>query len=877
MTTKTKDPVHRNPVEPDKRRFTNPLPTGPDLPPWLEISASNVVTASNTSTSLSERTLTVSRVGSVIRDVYGRERVGANIVRAKVSGGNLVLVVVWCTGEVEAIERVILNGATFSGTATHYMGTAAQTGDATVAAVWGQADDLPGICYSVLTIPPGEDLALEAIIQGRKVYDPRTATTIYSENPALHLADFIDRYTDHSPNWDSVETAADRCDDVVYGQPRWAIGLSLEDRRPVSDWIKTLREYAAVFLAPDGGEIRFIPDAPASVDHALTDANVRRGSLRLKKRGLRDVPTQVEVTWTYPGAGDWRESTWWTDDPPAGTPLRVTRLQLPGFKIAGCARRKGREVYNKANLTDLECQFETFDYGLKITVGDVFSLTHPIGLTAKQFRVIEAEAIEKGRWRILGWEYDPAAYSNSTQVEPTFPDSSLPSPGDIPNGPTPTLTETLFVDEGGKTFSRWEVSWTGVDWGWALMYRVRVKTGAQVVLETTVSHQGPVAHLAVTPPIKQDQEYTAEVWVINVLGKQGASAGTATATALGKLLLPTAPTNAQGFEAGQFVNLSWSASIDIDLVGYRIKRIPKADYDGNVAGAWGHANAVLMADRHDALRILLNAQPVGTFVYMVKALDSLGQESDGVTAPYGRADTVINVTADQAGGLVLEEIDADTVVNMRRFEVHGDAVYYVTDTGDAWTDDGPATDAWTDDGAGTETWIENQTAGASSLETDEWDLGVDKDANWAWNAQITTFQGTVTQTTRFAKGADYPTFTDQGGTSFNGEARYMKALMECTGAAGDGMLIRIPVLASLQGNPLVETQTVSVPGAGSQPLAVTWTKDFVTPPKVTLTVIGSTFRQAAADNIDEDGCDLYAWDETATQAAATVEITARGV
>jgi hypothetical protein len=52
-----------------------------------------------------------------------------------------------------------------------------------------------GAVYSVVRIDPGAlggVPALVAQIRGRKLYDPRTDTTVYSSNPALALADFLD-------------------------------------------------------------------------------------------------------------------------------------------------------------------------------------------------------------------------------------------------------------------------------------------------------------------------------------------------------------------------------------------------------------------------------------------------------------------------------------------------------------------------------------------------------------------------------------------------------------------------------------------------------------------------------------------------------------
>ena len=65
--------------------------------------------------------------------------------------------------------------------------------------------------------------AIKALVKGRKVYDPRTSTTAYSDNPALCLADYLTNTTfgmsisSSRIDWDSVEAAANACDALVTG------------------------------------------------------------------------------------------------------------------------------------------------------------------------------------------------------------------------------------------------------------------------------------------------------------------------------------------------------------------------------------------------------------------------------------------------------------------------------------------------------------------------------------------------------------------------------------------------------------------------------------------------------------------------------------
>ena len=806
----------------------------------------------------------------------------ARIYAAKQSGSNLILGILWGWGEVESINKFYVGGSLFTGSVTHYKGTASPTVNAALAAaISGYADTLDNLCHSVVTLTEDDlsgatSFALD--VNGQELIDSRTALTVGTKNPAL-MYNYVASQTGLTIDTQSIEDSADNCDSLVGTFKRWEIGQVFDRPQSIERTLSLLAEYAGCFHVRSGGTVKLIPDTATATTHSFSDlqADIDAGasmvvanSVKLRKKALDQLPNQTIVEWTNATKYPWDTKSASTPDP-VGLPSPTT-FRMDGFRKFNHAKRYATERQNGFNLCDLEIEFESFDESLDVETGDVIDFTHNIGLTNKKFRVLDVLAGgDIGHWIIVGLEYDPAKNSESIQIEPTYPDISLPNPGSVPAGPTPILTEKLFVDEGGKTFSRFEISWTGVDWPFVKNYRVRVTAGIDVIMENNVAHLGNVLHTAATPAVKQDLLYKVQIWTVNVFGKSGSVAGEATATALGKLLKPTAPSNAQGFEAGQFVNLQWLASIDIDLVGYRIKRIPAADYLGDVAGAWIHSNAVLLADRHDALRILINAQPVGAFYYMVKALDSLGQESEGATVPYGRADALINVTADGAGGTVFYELETASVVNMRRVEVYGDAVYYITDDGAAWTDDGPDTDTWVADGPDTDTWLTGQNV-VSSLLTSEWDITADKEANWTYSAGIEAFAGTVTQVINVSKEDDYPTFTEQPGNSFVGELRYLTAGISCT--IGQGMKIKMPILATYQGKIIVERQELSV--TATQPYKLVFGKNFTSIPDVLLLVKGSDFRTVTVDLLDKDGADVYAWDSSALAAATTIQMTATG-
>jgi hypothetical protein len=838
--------------------------------------------------------LTAARLGAPIYLGYGRHTTGGHVVRAMRNGDELLLLVVWEEGEVDAVEKVYAGDLDISGSADlwSYTGTQTQTGDPTIAAVFGQADDLQGICYSVISHHFPRSLNFRAVIRGRKVFDPRTSTTVYSTNCALVLADFIDNYSDYSINWTSVEAAADYCDEeIAPGIKRWEIGMVLADRKPPEEWIKVLAEYANCYVFIDNGVATLLPDEARAVDHVLTGTDVRADSFDLRKAGQRDVPTQVFTDYLLPiiGTGDifggtnflWTDAEAFTQDPLESQPLRITRLKMGGYFHAIHAQRKATQYLNYANIADLSGTFEMFDRGAELIKGDVISVTHPFGLSDKEFRVMDVTALPRGRWRVEVLEYSPLLYSDEVVADPNVPDTDLPDPTNVPDGPAfSDLREVLFTDTNSLTYTRFEIRWLGVtDYPWVRDYRVQVTAGSTTVMDVLASNLGSgVEHLTVTPPTAQGVEYTVKIWIVNIFGTQSANPGIATITGNGKIIPPTDPSGLDGREAAQFVTLSWNPSVDTDLRGYPVRKLLASHYDAAAPGdaRWSHANHVVEVNRHDSTKLVLNNQPVGAWYYMVKAEDFAGNFSVNFTAK------LINVTEDQSSKVIRQTLANDTLVNMfvydsRRQQGNNGGRIAVTSDGQSWvTMFGVAGSAWTLNFSAGNDWLENTNV-ASSFESAEWDTGKDNSGNWIFQGNISAIGGaTLTFTTSLAKAADYPTFTDIDGQSVNAEGRYYKAGVAAAAGLGLGFQIEIPIDVTFTGKTVLDNGTSSVPAVG-QPLAVTFNKVFGVNPKVSTQLLGSTPGFALPDNVSLTGFDLYVWDVSGTAMAGTVDWTADGI
>lgn len=230
-----------------------------------------------------------------IRTVYGRDRVFGRILTVYQSPatGNLYVAYAFCRGPIDAFETIYVDGVDVTDVDEGFdiqPGTerSAHLGDQTTVdsilsaafAADGKSytDINPDIAFVVLKVPYGTTKGfprVEAIIRGLKLYDPRkdgtnggtglhrlanSATWEWTANPALACTDFAYHTVGWGVNWPSVIDLADRCDELIAGKPRRALGLTLEEPSTAEDWIQAFRVYMGAFVVWERGVLRFIPE-----------------------------------------------------------------------------------------------------------------------------------------------------------------------------------------------------------------------------------------------------------------------------------------------------------------------------------------------------------------------------------------------------------------------------------------------------------------------------------------------------------------------------------------------------------------------------------------------------------------------------------------
>lgn len=717
--------------------------------PTYEQDAASFISLWNSRTTHEPRSSTA-RAGEneLIPDIYGEQTAPALLATAVEYNGSLVLRLVWCRGEVNDVVQVRLGGAVFTGTATHYVGTESQGVDPTLAAaISGYADTLPGICYSVLVLAAGTDISqqIEALIEGRILYDPRLDDTVYSNNATLCLADFIERNTPYDVNWDDVEACADENDDLLAdGSKRRTLNLLLAAEATIGQWMTTLREYAGVYLSR-GNTVRMTPLRPRAVDHAITASLIR--DITISKRSANNSPNWVWVEYTDKTGDEW--TTKYARAPKPTGELRQQTISLLGIDTHAQAYRQAVERQNYYTQTDLLGTLELFDDGLALAKGDVISITHRYGLVAKEARVVsDPVARAPGRWSVAWEEYSQDIFSDSILAGPSPADTNLPNPLVVPTPANLVLAEELHEYENGIVASRLRITWDAVSYPWDHYYAVRVRTGGQLVWSAT-----PETNEYITGALVEGQSYTVSVHVVGYNGLAGTAIDD-DITSLGNEIPPPDVTGLVANEVGGRVYARWNRSVDLGVVRYELRYA--------ASDSWA-AGTVL--DVVDTLRIESGDIPAGSWYLLIKALDNVDNYSASA------ASVAIEVTLGTGtrkladGYLETNETDTANMVQVPEG--------WVTSAGDSWSSLFPsAMSGYT-----------NPLYTYHASVTSEWyseslDLGAVKGGTFQAMAEYTALSGTATAELQTSD--DDSTWTSHGAMSANTAARYARVKISAT-------------------------------------------------------------------------------------------------
>lgn len=315
---------------------------------------------------------------------------------------------------------------------------------------WDSNHRLQGIAYVYVRLEYNHDLFAQgipnvsAVINGKKVYDPRSGLTVWSDNAALCIRDYLT--SDYGFNADSTEindtyftSAANHCDESVTlttggSQNRYTCNGVLDTASAPVDNLNGLVAALAGTVTYVQGQFRCyagVYDSP--VGDITTD--MLAGGVKIQARTARQqLFNAVQGTYTDPNK-NWQP----TDFPPVTNDTYTAQdsqqifqdIQLPFTNHPEAAQRIGKVILEQGRqgiILDLTLKHSALPYA----VWDTFTYTDPyLGWDHKVFRIRKLSTTGTGPISITAQEEASTAYDWSSGDATTFdsaPDTNLPNP-----------------------------------------------------------------------------------------------------------------------------------------------------------------------------------------------------------------------------------------------------------------------------------------------------------------------------------------------------------------------------------------------------------------------------------------------------------------
>jgi hypothetical protein len=582
--------------------------------------------------------------------VYGRAMVSGPLVFAASSPDNstLHLVIAIAGHEIDAVEAVYFNDELstadkFSGyaTVTAHLGAADQVADADLVAAglgWTSAHRLRGVAYLYVKLTYSGDVFprgipnIKAVIRGKKLYDPRTGLTVWSQNLALAVRDCLSGSYGLASSAAEIDdtaliAAANICDEAV------ALAAGGTEARytcnGVLDTGSTPRANMEALLSGCGGAITWpagkwtLHVGAYESPTVSLDEDDLAGPVQVRARVPRqDLYNAIKGTYVDPDKywqpGDFTPVTnaaYATQD--GATIFRD--IALPVTTSPATAQRLAKMMVEKSRQgITVQAPMKLSAFKLATWDNVMLSLSQ-MGWSSKVFKVTGWQFNEAGSVNLNLQEEAAACYTWSaeeTTVDPA-PDTNLPDPLTVAAPGTPDVLETLFETTGSAGVrARATMSWAASTDAFLVDYlpEYRIAAGVWVVLP-------PVAGTSIDINDIAPGNYEFRLRQRNALGVRSAYSGTRAKEILG---LTAVPANVSGFaviKSGGFALASWVLTTDLDVrIGGRIviRHAPAT------TGATWETGIIVEEFNGDAVN---GSVPLMTGTYMAKALDSSGNYS----------------------------------------------------------------------------------------------------------------------------------------------------------------------------------------------------------------------------------------------------------
>jgi hypothetical protein len=432
-------------------------------------------------------------------------------------------------------------------------GSLTTSGDVSISASkWTANHKLSGVAYTWLVLKYDTNVwksfpTITADINGRKIYDTRSGLTVWSDNPALIIRDYLTntRYGRGVSASDiddtSITAAANTCDELVATptgtQKRYRINAIVDTSQPALDNLRHMLTSCRGVLIFTGGKYKLIIDQATSPTFTFSEDNII-GAWSIKLGEKRARFNRVRANWINPD-NEWqpaitvRDSTTFRS---ADNGLMLeAQIEYPYVTDPYQVQRLA-DMHLKQSRFGITCSFRATIAGMLCEVGDVVNITHPTPgwIIAKPFRVMRIGLLSSDEVEVTCTEYDASVYTPDTLTVPRVSETT-----NLPLFGTPTAPTALTLASGdthrlispdGIVTPRIYASWTGSDDAQVTEYEVQFKkTTESVYTSLFVPATETGTYLA---PMQYGAGYDVRIRAVNIAGFNSAwISGTHTVTA----------------------------------------------------------------------------------------------------------------------------------------------------------------------------------------------------------------------------------------------------------------------------------------------------------------------------------------------------------
>ena len=643
---------------------------------------------SDFSTQSQQRTQLIKQPTVPRRIIYGETRVSGVLGFVETTDNNkfINLVILLATHEVNQIGTIYINDEALTINSSNmvtapskynglvrvkkHLGTDGQSADTDLIASsnskWTSNHKLSGIAYIYVRLEFNADAFpnglpnISALVQGKKVYDPRTTNTSYSTNPALCIRDYLtDSKYGFGASSSEIDdtaftTAANICDETVSlnaggTETKYTLNGTFESNATPKQTLENLLTAMGGTVVYSNGTFKVKAAKYVSPTVTIGDGDIR-GAIGLQTarsqrdnfnavKGVFTSPTNNFIPADYPA---FTSSTFETED---GGDRKFLDLDLPFTTSQTMAQRLSKIALfrNRQKVTmTMFCSLKAF----QLDVGDTVQVNNNrFGFTNKVFEVAEwglAIQNDDGGNPVLGVdltlrETNTAVYTwTPSSDEKVFQEdnTTLPDAFTVQPPASVTLSDQLIEYNDGTVIVALDITVGASVDPFVSFYQVEYKLSTDS--DFIIYAQGSGLNHRVLNVIDQST-YDVRVKAVNTLGVSSTYV-TAQRQIVGAIAPPSDVTDFSANVSGQEAHLSWEAVDDLDLAFYNLRFSEETDGTAD----WLNSVALVEKISRPATSISVPARK-GT--YLIKAVDKLGNFSSNATAIISNVSSPINFNA----------------------------------------------------------------------------------------------------------------------------------------------------------------------------------------------------------------------------------------